>query len=284
MKYVIGALILIGLLFNSTIDQVMASKVKMDMDAYKLPYLDNLFLDQAKLNLFVDALSKEVYLSPANAYVDDLGVIQDEVPGVELDKLKFLSNFYEDFYGGRNGELDLPTVRIYPRVTGEVLAGIYEEKMNGFQTFYNEGNLERSINIQLSTKAIDNHVLFPGERFSFNNVVGERTVEKGYQRATVIVRGEFSEDVGGGVCQVSSTLFNAVHLRGLQIVERYSHSRSVPYVPPGKDAAVSWWGPDFVFVNKYHHPVLIKAKAGQGVLEINIYGPAQVEEESPQVS
>src|SRR5699024_8549970 len=103
------------------------------------------------------------------------------------------------------------------------------------------------------------------ETFSFNNVVGKRTKEKGYKKAPVIVKGELAEDIGGGICQVSSTLFNAVNLQGIEIVERYSHSREVPYVPPGKDATVSWWGPDFVFKNRYSHPVLIRAIVEKGI-------------------
>ncbi len=84
----------------------------------------------------------------------------------------------------------------------------------------------------MAAEAIDNHVVFPGESFSFNETVGERTKEKGYQRAPVIIEGELAEDIGGGICQVSSTLYNAVDIDGMEIVERYSHSRSVPYVRP----------------------------------------------------
>lgn len=91
-----------------------------------------------------------------------------------------------------------------------------------------------------------------------------RTPDKGYMKAPVIVRGELSEGVGGGICQVSSTLFNAVDRAGLEIVQRYSHSRRVPYVPPGRDATVSWGGPDLRFQNKYNQPVLIRAKQHGG--------------------
>nr|WP_237706217.1 VanW family protein [Ornithinibacillus scapharcae] len=85
------------------------------------------------------------------------------------------------------------------------------------------------------------------------------------------MRGELSEDIGGGICQVSSTLFNAVDMNGITIVERYSHSRRVPYVPPGKDATVSWWGPDFSFKNELSHPILIRSKAKDGRLAIRIF-------------
>src|SRR5699024_11541629 len=119
--------------------------------------------------------------------------------------------------------------------------------------------------------AIDSHVVFPGETFSFNKIVGKRTEEKGYKRAPVIVKGELAEDIRGGICQTSSTLYNAVDLQGIEIVERYSHSRSVRYVPPGRDPTVSWWGPDFSFKNKLHQPILIRTIAENAEMTINIY-------------
>lgn len=88
-------------------------------------------------------------------------------------------------------------------------------------------------------------------------MVGERISGKGYMPATVIVKGEFSEDFGGGICQVSSTLFNAVDNAGLKVVQRYSHSREVSYVPLKRDATVSWNGPDLIFKNEYNQPILI---------------------------
>src|SRR5699024_4389198 len=119
--------------------------------------------------------------------------------------------------------------------------------------------------------AIDSHVVFPGETFSFNKIVGKRTEEKGYKRAPVIVKGELAEDIGGGIRQTSSTLYNAVDLKGIEIVERYSHSRTVPYVPYGRDATVAWCGRDLSSKNKLHQPILIRAKAANGKMEINFF-------------
>jgi vancomycin resistance protein YoaR len=89
--------------------------------------------------------------------------------------------------------------------------------------------------------------------------------------ARVIVKGEFSEGIGGGICQVSSTLFNAIDNAGLQTIQRYSHTRSVPYVPSGRDATVSWYGPDFSFKNKYNQPILIRATIQGGMVSIMVY-------------
>jgi vancomycin resistance protein YoaR len=123
----------------------------------------------------------------------------------------------------------------------------------------------------LATEKINNTVVFPGEVFSFNGVVGKRTKEKGYKKAPVIVKGELSEDIGGGICQVSSTLFNAVDQAGVIILERYHHSKRVPYVPQGRDATVSWYGPDFTFRNAYNQPLLIRAKILGGQVIITVH-------------
>ncbi|MNG07089.1 VanW like protein [compost metagenome] len=102
-------------------------------------------------------------------------------------------------------------------------------------------------------------------------------------RAPVIVKGEVSEGIGGGICQISSTLFNAADRAGLQIVQRYSHSRNVPYVPPGRDATVSWYGPDFVFKNRYSQPILIRAFVYGGQVSISIFSSEAVDHEPRQV-
>ncbi|MGE7054423.1 VanW family protein, partial [Paenibacillus glucanolyticus] len=146
-----------------------------------------------------------------------------------------------------------------------------------YVTYFNSSNKNRSHNIALASKAIDSAVVFPGETFSFNEVVGMRTIDRGYKRAGVIVRGELSEGVGGGICQVSSTLFNAIDRAGLQIVKRYSHSRNVPYVLPGRDATVSWGGPDFVFENAYNQPILIRAYGSGGRMTVSIFSSELIE-------
>ncbi|WP_047982989.1 VanW family protein [Ornithinibacillus californiensis] len=240
-------------------------------------YLDNLFINQEKLSLFMDKLAEQVYEPPTNASLDESWSIIPEKNGYALDRENFIRFFYEFYYSNVSFEMKVPKKKLYPKVDSELLSDIRTNEIGSYLTYYRAGNKERSHNIRLATEAINNYVVFPGEEFSFNKVVGKRTVDKGYKRAPVIVKGELSEDVGGGICQVSSTLFNAVSLKGIKIVERYSHSRSVPYVPPGRDATVSWWGPDFVFKNEYSHPILIRAKANDGKMSIRIYSSDSVE-------
>lgn len=251
-------------------------KRTIDLTEYTHPFVPDM-IDTTKVTELIEQVTNDTSVAPMNAYMNDTNEIIEGVPGKILDKEMFRYYVYQTFYAGKTVTIPLPMKQIYPNITSELLSEISVQKLGSYTTFFNEMNEERANNIQLSTAAINNQVVFPGETFSFNERVGERTIERGYEKAPVIVKGEFSEDIGGGICQVSSTLFNAVRLKGIQIVERYSHSREVPYVPPGKDAAVSWWGPDFVFKNKYNAPILIRGKAENGIVQLAIYSSDSVQ-------
>jgi vancomycin resistance protein YoaR len=228
-------------------------------------------IDHKKYNQLLDNLGKQVYIEPKNAIIDKQGNIVTEQVGYELYRKAFMGNFYSYYFNNGPAKFEIPLLAIYPRVDSELLSDIRSERIGRYVTSFNIGNKTRTHNIRLSAKAINNTVVFPGETFSFNKVVGKRTESKGYLKAPVIIRGEFSEDYGGGICQVSSTLFNAVDNAGLHIVQRFSHSREVPYIPPGRDATVSWYGPDFVFKNKYNQPILLQAKTLGNKLIIKVF-------------
>ncbi|WP_085992556.1 VanW family protein [Oceanobacillus senegalensis] len=244
---------------------------KVEIDQYYLSYFDQIFIDEQKLDLLMNDLEEELYQPPVNAKFDETNTIVPGKPGVTLDRNKFQIEFRKRFYNHSSKKLRVPVTGVYPKVDSGLLKEISTRQLGSYATFFRQSNKERSNNIELAAEAIDNTVIFPGERFSFNEVVGERTKEKGYKQAPVIVKGELAEDIGGGICQVSSTLFNAVDLQGIQIIERYAHSRNVPYVPSGRDATVSWWGPDFVFKNLYNEPILIRARAEHGKMIVQIY-------------
>ncbi|PAV28822.1 hypothetical protein CIL05_14440 [Virgibacillus profundi] len=250
---------------------------KLEIKQYSLPYMDGLFIDEKKLTFLMDILKEKIYKNPQNASLDKNGEIVKGKPGVTIDRDKFNVLFRKMFYSNSDMKLEVPKKLIYPRVDNALLEEIRAKELGSYVTYFKKSNLERSHNIALATEAINNYVVFPGETFSFNEIVGERTKEKGYKRAPVIVKGELAEDIGGGICQVSSTLFNAVDLKGIQIIERYEHSKRVPYVPPGRDATVSWWGPDFVFKNIYNQPVLVRAKSDHGKMLVSIYSSEDVE-------
>lgn len=141
-----------------------------------------------------------------------------------------------------------------------------------FSTNYSASSEERKNNISLAVKSLDNTFVDVGGEFSFNRTVGPRTEKRGYQKAKIIVKGEFVEGVGGGVCQVSTTLYNAVLLAGLRVTEYHPHSLPVSYVAPSFDAMVNSGSADLRFVNNTHNPVIIKAKADGNTLKIQVIG------------
>lgn len=141
-----------------------------------------------------------------------------------------------------------------------------------FSTDYSKSSAERKHNIRLAAKSLNNALIDVGGEFSFNRQVGARTEKRGYKTAKIIVNGEFTEGVGGGVCQVSTTLYNAALLAGLNITEAHAHSLAVSYVKPSFDAMVNSGSADLRFINKTHNPVIINTFADGTTLTVKIYG------------
>jgi len=131
------------------------------------------------------------------------------------------------------------------------------EVIGQFSTKFNKNSKARTHNLKLSSIAIDQYVIEPGDTFSFNDVVGYAGPQQGYQEAVIFVKGEEKKAYGGGICQVSSTLYNAAMAAGLEIVERHPHSKEVHYVEKGKDAATSYGSVDLKFKNNFTYPVTI---------------------------
>ncbi|UFT98460.1 VanW family protein [Radiobacillus kanasensis] len=244
---------------------------------FTIPFLDEPVLDEEKYTKLIKELEEEIYQKPVNATLDDSGEIVSGKVGHTLHRQKFKELFYTSFLNNKSARIEAPLRNIHPRVDDELLANIRTQQISQYITYFNTNNEERAHNISLAAEAVNNHVVFPGKTFSFNKVVGKRTEEKGYLPAPEIVRGEVSEGIGGGICQVSSTLFNAVDRLGVKIMERFSHSKSVPYVPSGRDATVSWYGPDFTFENNLNQPLLIRAKAKNGSMMIKLYSSDIIE-------
>ncbi|WP_409276025.1 VanW family protein [Neobacillus sp. SCS-31] len=246
-------------------------------DITLLPVPGSAFPDTYKVSNLLDSLEKEVEAPPENAKIDGSGTIVPEKAGIKLDREKMEEILYSFIYSGKPLRTEIPTKTIYPDVDSELLDHIRTRLIGRYRTFFNGGNKERAHNIKLATETLNGKVVFPGETFSFNKAIGKRTAERGYMKAPVIVRGELSEGIGGGICQVSSTLFNAADNAGMSILQRYSHTKAVTYVPSGRDATVSWYGPDFVFKNPYSQPVLIRANAYGSTLSVTLYSAPNIE-------
>ena len=170
-------------------------------------------------------------------------------------------------------EYIIPLKIIEPAITTSMLGEeAFPDKLATFSTRYDASNQNRQINIDLAAKAIDGKILMPGEKFSFNNIVGPTTASKGYKLAGAYSAGELVESYGGGICQVSSTIYNAALYANLKIDERYNHSMIVSYLDPSLDATISYGSRDLKFSNPRKYAVRIGAKANNGILEIEIKG------------
>jgi vancomycin resistance protein YoaR len=193
----------------------------VNRNEFLMPIPDMPMIETGKFNKFLDKLDQKVLKEPKNAQLDINGNIIPEELGYKLYRKEFTRQFYSNFFVLGSEKLEIPKLLVYPKVDSELLGNIRSKRIGRYITSFNLGNKERTTNIKLATNAINNTVLFPGETFSFNKVVGKRTIGKGYLRAPVIIRGSLSEDIGGGICQVSSTLFNAVDNAGLHIIQRF---------------------------------------------------------------
>ncbi len=288
MKFIwLSVLLLIGSQNNLPDNLVVSHEGKTIANVNRVyfsnPLIDIPLIDQKNYNEFIQKLDKTIYKPPTNASLDNNGNIVAEKVGYKLDHEAFTRLFYTYFFNKGSSYVEAPMHTIFPNVDSELLSHISVNRIGYYATYFNSNNRERSHNILLASEAINNHVVFPGETFSFNKVVGKRTREKGYKRAPVIVKGELSEDIGGGICQISSTLYNAVDKAGLTITERYSHSKRVGYVPSGRDATVSWYGPDFRFTNKYNQPILIRSNVYGGTVRILVYSSDAINNEPRKI-
>ena len=196
-------------------------------------------------------------------------IIIDDKPGVSFD-IDAVQSVIDQTPGD---VITVPVTVTQANITTEKLqAQLFPDLLGTYSTRYNAGDVSRSHNVSLASQKINEVVLAPGEVFSYNDIVGPRTVARGFKIANVYVGNKVEPGIGGGICQVSSTLFNAVVLSDLDIVFRTNHSLPVTYVPLGRDATVSYGSIDFKFKNSTNHPIKIVASASGGTNKISIYG------------
>jgi vancomycin resistance protein YoaR len=210
---------------------------------------------EGEVEAFVRKVAGELRQEPRNAFFDrNTGEIYPEVQGLIVNVQSTVAAVME---AAENSRVSLHVVHIDPEITVGMLEK-FQQEAGSFSTHLGGGGGGRVENIRLATKAIDYYLLAPGQVFSFNRTVGPTTAERGYKPAPVIVGGRIVQGLGGGICQVATTLFNAVDYAGLEVVERYLHSKPIGYVPRGRDATVSHHL-DFKFRNDSPKYVLIRA-------------------------
>ena len=192
-------------------------------------------------------------------------------PYLKMEKEKLLSLLRERLSEGKSGTVEIPVAEEkFPDMTDDEAKQVNRILAQYTTEFYPEEN--RSHNIRISAEAISGCYIKPGDMFSYNQATGSRSKEKGYKEAPVIVNGKLEPGTGGGVCQVSTTLFNAVMLAGLEVTSRSSHFSPVSYVPEGRDATVAEGIIDFCFRNDLKHGVYIYAVYVPGAVTIYILG------------
>jgi vancomycin resistance protein YoaR len=196
-------------------------------------------------------------------------IIPDQ-PGTSLDVDASLKAITDHLPGTSTDPVELPVKTVPPHVTSEDLKDI-EGEIGSFKTHYSEtGN--RCRNIVVACSHINGTVLKPGDVFSYNKIVGPREAEGGFKMAPVIVKGKLVPGMGGGICQTSSTLYNAVLLSGLKIVQREHHAFPVHYLPAGRDATVSYGSLDFKFQNNTGGVIAIGADGSGNQVHMRIFG------------
>ena len=228
----------------------------------------------------VNALYDEVHTDPQDAYYELSGKEVYVVPavyGVDFDKKEAEKIIKENKDYGKT--YTIPAKIDSPAVSTEAAeAKLFTKTLSTYRTNYNSGDVSRSENIALASKLLNNTVLMPGDVFSYNGTLGERTEDAGFKIAHVYMNNEVVDGIGGGICQVSSSLFCAVLYANLEVVERVNHQLPVSYVPLGQDATVDYGNIDFKFKNSTPYPLKIIANAGGGTVSIELVGYKDIDE------
>ncbi len=210
----------------------------------------------------------ELACDPTEPYYAN-GDVQEGYDGYTLDWDMAINEIMNTPWGEK---VSIPMTAVPPTQTAdEVRAVLFRDQLSTFSSPHT-ANSGRTANLKLACSAINGTVINPGETFSFNNVVGERTAAKGYQKATVYVGSDSVEQTGGGICQVASTIYDAALYADLQITERAPHTFFVTYVNGGLDATVYWGSQDFCFRNNTDYPIRVDAWVSGGYVNISIYG------------
>ena len=225
---------------------------------YKLKY----DAKEKKIRTFVNKKCKKKCAKARNAKVkreNGTFVYTDAKEGSTIDVNSTAAQIKKAVEQAKSGD----TIRVKadvtiqePTVTKD-LASRCKDKIGSFQTNFNAGNVSRSKNLSNAARLINDHVIYPGETFSVHDTISPLTEENGYYAAPSYSNGEVVDSIGGGVCQVSTTLYNAVLKAELEVVERSPHSMVVSYVKPSMDAAIAGDTKDFVFENNYDTPIYI---------------------------
>ena len=236
--------------------------------------------NEAKLNNLIEQWQGMIERPASNAALSMItGGLIAEQQGSRLETETLRPLVLEAFMKSEDNVVALPVTTLYPEVTAvDIASSGISKALSVYTTVFNNQDINRTANIKLAASKANGHIIYPGKIFSFNEVVGPREKIYGFKEALEIVDGEFVPGIGGGICQVSSTLYNVAILANLDIVERYNHSKPLSYVPLGRDATVAFDVLDFKFANNTSSPVMIMAEVNGNKLMVGIFGQSAIAE------
>lgn len=233
----------------------------------------------------VKGLMDYIYTEPLDAtysVIDGVVTITDETNGKTVSEDE-VNEKISALIEGETIRLEITEIR--PEITKKDLYDkLFNHTLGSFSSRYSTSNKNRSQNVALASKLINGIILAPGETFSYNKAVGPRTEARGFREATMYSNGESVMGIGGGICQVSSTLYSAVLYSDLEVVARQNHSMTVDYMPKGQDATVSYGTIDFKFRNDTKNPVKINSVASGGQLTVSILGTKPEKEREVKIT
>lgn len=227
--------------------------------------------EQQPQEIDLSKIHEELYKEPVNAYyTTDPYTVHPSENGVDF---KISMEEAENLLQQDQEEYVIPLKVTVPEVTTKMIGTeAFPDLISEFSTKYSQSQKDRTTNLKLAAEKINGTVIMPGEVFSYNTVVGKRTIDAGYKEAKIYVNGEVVDGLGGGICQVSSTLYNAVLYANLEIVERRNHQFVPSYAGAGLDATVVYGSIDFQFKNTRNYPIKIQCSVDRGICNFQIYG------------
>lgn len=219
----------------------------------------------------LDSIYNQLYKKPVDAYyTQNPYTVYPSEEGLDLaislDEAKNL-------LVNEQNEYSIPLKTLYPNITTNMIGTeAFPDLLSEFSTKYDARNRNRTTNLVLASNKINGTVLMPGETFSYNKIVGERTIEAGYKEAPIYVNGRIEDGLGGGICQITTTLYNAALYANLEILERSNHQFIPSYANASRDATVVYGAIDFKFKNNREYPIKITCSVSNGIANFKIFG------------
>lgn len=232
----------------------------------------------------IENIYNEIHKDPVDAYYtkEPFAVFPSENGfdfDISIDEAKDIIN------SEQKEEYTIPLKILYPNVTTNMIGTeAFPDMLSTFSTNYAASNKNRTTNLILAANKINGTVLMPGETFSYNKVVGERTIAAGYKEAPIYVQGQVVDGLGGGICQITTTLYNAVVFANLEVTQRSNHQFVTSYAPASRDATVVYGAIDFQFKNNREYPIKLVCSVAGGVATFQIFGQKQEDDYEVQIS